>query len=52
MKQIIEEIGNYRILKSHPLGAGATGSVFYGQNKEGVKVAVKSIDINKITKNI
>lgn len=52
MSQVIEEIGNYRILKSKPLGTGATGSVFYGQNKEGMKVAVKSIEINKITKSI
>jgi hypothetical protein len=52
MNQVIEEVGNYRILKSHPLGSGATGAVFYGQNKEGMKVAVKSIDIKKINKGI
>jgi hypothetical protein len=53
MSQVIEEISNYRILKSHPLGSGATGDVFYGQHmKNGIKVAVKRIDINKITKAI
>ncbi len=52
MSQVIEEVGNYRILKSQPLGTGATGSVFYGQNKSGLKVAVKSIDIKKINKGI
>jgi hypothetical protein len=52
MNQVIEEVGTYRILKSHPLGSGATGSVFYGQNNSGVKVAVKSIDIKKINKGI
>ena len=51
-QQVIEEVGNYRFLKSHPLGAGATGQVFYGQDKQGKKVAVKSIDIKKITKGI
>jgi serine/threonine-protein kinase ULK/ATG1 len=52
MSQVIEEIGNYRILKSKPLGVGATGSVFFGQNKDGMKVAVKSIEIKKITKSV
>ena len=51
-EQKIEEVGNYRFLKSHPLGEGATGKVYYGQDKQGKKVAVKSIDINKITKGI
>jgi hypothetical protein len=34
------------------VGVGATGCVYFGQNKEGMKVAVKSIDIKKITKSI
>jgi hypothetical protein len=34
------------------LGSGATGFVFYGQNKAGMKVAVKSVDIKKINKGI
>lgn len=52
MNQVIEEVGSYRILKSSPLGKGATGFVYYGQRKNGEKVAVKSIDINKLNPNI
>jgi|JI9StandDraft_2_1071091.scaffolds.fasta_scaffold185727_2 predicted unusual protein kinase regulating ubiquinone biosynthesis (AarF/ABC1/UbiB family) len=49
---VVEEISNYRILKSKPLGQGACGQVYYGQSKAGIKVAVKSIDINKLTDHI
>ena len=31
----IEEIGNYKIRKTQPLGQGACGAVYYGQSLEG-----------------
>jgi hypothetical protein len=34
------------------LGQGACGAVYYGQSKDGMKVAVKIIDINKLTDHI
>jgi hypothetical protein len=53
MKDAVEIIGDYQVLKSHKLGQGATGEVYYGQNmKQGYKVAVKRIDIAKITPSI
>ena len=51
-KAEIEEISNYRIRKAQPLGQGACGAVYYGQSKDGMKVAVKIIDINKLTDHI
>jgi serine/threonine protein kinase len=34
------------------LGKGATGEVYYGMREDGVSVAVKSININKVTEPI
>lgn len=51
-KSSVEEISNYRIRKTQPLGQGACGAVYYGQSKDGMKVAVKIIDINKLTDHI
>ena len=51
-KAEIEEISNYRIRKTGTLGKGACGAVYFGQSKDGQKVAVKIIDINALTDHI
>ena len=51
-QQVIEKVGKYLILKSHPLGAGATGHVYYGQDEKDKKVAIKTIEIKKSTQGI